>query len=429
MQKKKKDIHAVVLSSTEVPENVREQKETERTTKEFIRFGTDNLFPQALAGLYRKSPNLRAIINSITIFTVGGGFKVSEDNKEGDDWLRSVNADGEDLMDVYDRSMTDKGVIGNRYLLLSTDSVIGNASFLNVDHFQSVKCRLKKVKPGDEQMILVHPDWSRFDSHKKLLKEFPIYPNFMEMDGAFRSMVHIKEYEPDFDHYGIASYVAAMDAAAIAYKTNKWNVSRLDNSFQTSGVLLVDGDMSDKDAKTLQQDIKDNLIGEGNQGKLLTIIKKLGGESTSFTPINSNTEGDWLSLHTQSDNDLIMALNWKKSLAGISENTGFETDRIINDYQVVLNTNILKEQNNFIRRVQKWHDDLGTGIDLTDLFIDNRPPINLLTKLSADKYTQIWEARKMAGLEYDMEDPLQMKYVETVKEKDNDSTDNANGSN
>ena len=251
----------------------------------------------------------------------------------------------------------------------------------------------------------------------------------MEMDGAFRSMVHIKEYEPDFDHYGIASYVAAMDAAAIAYKTNKWNVSRLDNSFQTSGVLLVDGDMSDKDAKTLQQDIKDNLIGEGNQGKLLTIIKKLGGESTSFTPINSNTEGDWLSLHTQSDNDLIMALNWKKSLAGISENTGFETDRIINDYQVVLNTNILKEQNNFIRRVQKWHDDLGTGIDLTDLFIDNRPPINLLTKLSADKYTQIWEARKMAGLEYDMEDPLQMKYVETVKEKDNDSTDNANGSN
>ena len=44
-----------------------------------------------------------------------------------------------------------------------------------------------------------------------------------------------------FGHYGVPSYIAGMNVSAIAYKTDCWNISRLDNSFQLSGVMLLDG--------------------------------------------------------------------------------------------------------------------------------------------------------------------------------------------
>ena len=34
-----------------------------------------------------------------------------------------------------------------------------------------------------------------------------------------------------------------MNVSAIAYKTDRWNISRLDNSFQLSGVMMLDGEV------------------------------------------------------------------------------------------------------------------------------------------------------------------------------------------
>ena len=217
-----------------------------------------------------------------------------------------------------------------------------------------------------------------------------------------------------------------MDSAAIGYKTNKWNVSRLDNAFQTSGVLVVDGEMTTDDAKKLKEEFKKEMTGEGNQGNILMIIKKLGGEGTEFTPINSNTEGDWIQLHNQSNDDLILANGWKKSLAGITESSGFDTDRILNDYQVVKSTFIVREQTKFIKLISGVAKQVA-GIDLEGLSFKNEPPVSLLTKLTGDYFVRKWEARKEAGLEFDSEDPNQMKYIDssettTVEENTSNKT-------
>lgn len=414
MEKKVKDVKAFV--SSEVPVAPVEIKETDRNRLDYIPFGSDNLFPQALAALNRKSISLRGVLESKTIYTVAGGFKVEEGNSLAEEFIESVNSNGQSLTDVYENHSVDKNIIGNAYLEVVTDNSQKEIAF---NHIQAVKCRLSK----DKESILIHPDWSKYDNNKDLTKEVAIYPKFTQDGNVKRSIIHFKKYEPDFENYGIPVYIAAMDAAAIGYKTNKWNVSRLDNSFQSSGVLVVDGSMSDDDAKELKEDIDDNLVGEGNQGKLLTIIKKLGGEGTTFTPINSNTEGDWIKLHNQSNDDLIVACNWKKSLTGISETTGFDVDRILNDYQIVSSNFILREQNKFIKMIQKVTKSV-VGLELDGLHVVNKSPVSLLTKLTADKYMFVWEARRLAGEEFDPEDPRQQMYVEEVsesKDKESDS--------
>lgn len=402
----------VALVTTSVPEHFEEVKDKRKNKHlEYKPFGSDNLFPQALATIYRKSIPLRSIINSIVTFTVSGGLQVEETNTAAQDWLNEINNDGESGNDIFEKYLLDKKFSGNGWLQIVKDK---DTNFVKIYHIQSTKCRLSKK--GDE--CIIHPNWADYKKNDKLGEVLPIYPVFQgDSKGVQRSMMQVVDYEPDFEWYGIPPYIAAMDAAAIGYKTNKWNVSRLDNSFQSSGVLLIDGKISDDDAKALVKDVNANLIGEGNQGKILTIVKKLGGEGTDFTPINSNNEGDWTNLHNQSNDDLILALGWKKSLAGITESSGFDTDRIINDYEVLKSTAIIKEQNKFIKVLQKITKDVP-GLELDDLVVNNVSPVSLLTKLTADKFTKKWEARKLAGLDYDSEDETQMGYIDQTTSKD-----------
>jgi len=407
------------IITTEVPQFVEEEKDIRKLRAyDYIPFGTNNLYPQALATLYRKSITLRNIVQSKATFLVSGGFQVEDGNKDAEELITRINNKGQTANDLYYNYSIDRGFSGNSYLEVITDK---DRTFVKIEHVQTVKCR--KVK-GKEQ-IIIHPDWERRKPNVKagadpLDKVLPLFPEFEEIDGNYRSILHKVDYEPDFDHYGIPGFIAAMDAAAIGYKTNKWNVSRLDNSFQSSGVLVVDGDMDEDDAVKLKDEFKKEMVGEDNQGKILMIIKKMGGEGTEFTSINNNVEGDWIKLHNQSNDDLILSMNWKKSLSGITEATGFDTDRILNDYQVAKSTFIIKEQNDFIKVLQSIIDET-IGIDLSGLTINNVPPVSLLTKLTADRFVRIWEARKEAGLEFDSEDESQMGYVESEEVANNEA--------
>ena len=413
--KRKSEVFAAVVSS-DVPLVITEEKDDKKRNLAYIPFGSDNYYPQALAALYRKSVGLRGIIQSKVTFIVSGGFHIDEANNVALEFLDNPNNKEESLDDIFENYLTDRYFSGNSYLEIVTDA---KKSFISIFHVQSVKCRLSKEKDS----ILIHPNWGNYKKGDKLTKEVALYPKFTNDKRLRRSIVHVKDYEPDFDNYGIPSFISALDAAAIGYKTNKWNVSRLDNSFQSSGVLVIDGQMSAEDAKQLKKEFKEEMLGEGNQGKVLMIIKKLGGEGTEYTPINSNSEGDWMELHNQSDNDLIIANGWKKSLVGISENSGFDVDRILNDYQILKNTIIFKEQNRFIKLITKIVKDYN--IDLEGLNIINLPPVSLLTKLDANKFTKIWEARREAGNEYDSEDVEQNKYIDSTPSTQEKKTESA----
>ena len=78
----------------------------------------------------------------------------------------------------------------------------------------------------------------------------------------------------------------------------------------------------------------------------------------------------------------------------------------------------------FIKKIQQI--TLRTvGLDLDGLHIINKSPVSLLTKLTADKYIKVWEARRLAGEEFDQEDEKQQMYVEEVSSSKTSTNDNA----
>jgi hypothetical protein len=378
--------------------------------KMYWRFGSDNLFPQAIAILNRRSTVHRGILKSKVRFIGGRGFSCDEKNAQLEWWIAHCNARNENLKSVIKNLIYDYKAFGNAFLEIVTNS---KQSFLNIYQQDATKCRLA----WDKKEIILHHNWRNYSGEKSYEKRLPIYPVFKDTgDGYLRSIVHLKEYEPEFENYGLMDWVAGLNVSAIAYKTDKWNISRLDNSFNSSGVLVVAGEFkSDKDYEDFKTEFENKFTGEGNQGKILMMAQRPGADpdaGTRFVDVNKASEGDWMDLHVQSTNDLIIAHGWYRSLTGIADNTGFDTQRILNEYEIALNTVISEEQEMILNVLREILLRVG-GIDGESLMFANKPPAT-----AKPAYMFIWEARQADGLEFDPEDELQKGFLANITQKE-----------
>ena len=386
-----------------VPPPPEEKRVGDINTRDYEPFGSNNLFPQELVKLTKQSPLHRGILNSKVIYVTGKGFE--SDNDALLDHFREVNPT-ENLRQVYSKLLRDFYEFGNAYMEIVTDS---SRTFMNWFHKDSTTCRV--IKGGGS--VIIHPNWAKFNTTKEKGVTIPLYPEFKEIDGGLRSIFQFKRYEPEFNFYGLPDWVAAMDAAGIGYKTNKWNLSRLDNSFQTSGVLLVNGQMDEDNAKKLKTAFRDEFLGEGNTGKILFLAQNLGEKgSTTYTPISTDSEGDWIELHKQSGADLIIAHNWYKSLIGMSDSTGFDTQRIRNEWQVALATIIENDQMFFTEVFTKITEK---EIKLSgELSVINKSPVNLLDLINVDKVMKIRQAIGLIeALESDYKDEELDQFIDS----------------
>lgn len=383
------------------PKNIRREqtKVQDRYNNEpFIPFGIDNLLPQCLSALQRKGSIHRSVISKKTLYMTGNSFVETSDARLNE-WLLDVNGKGDSLNKFSHPCFWDKNYGGNIYIAVQTDS---RGTFVNFNHIDATKGRISK----DGEKALFHPDWVNYRLNDGYIKEIPLYPNFDSVDGVLTSIIHIKEYEPEFRFYGLPSYIGGLDAIAVGYKTDRWNVSKLDNSMQPSGILEVVAEgISEEGANKLRDNAKAVYSGADNVGKLLTIIKEKGAEQAStFTPFTQNNNGEYVPLHDLSTADTITAHGWYKSLSGVSESTGFDTKRILNDYNIALVESIQPNQQSILSEIKRVLKDLTNfstdAIEEID-FINKAPLNELIEAIDVNAIVTKGEGREALGLDND----------------------------
>ncbi|CDN31555.1 hypothetical protein BN938_1468 [Mucinivorans hirudinis] len=364
---------------------------------EVWKWGSDNLLPVALANLARQSATHRRIINDKADYIAGRGFSADESNPRLDFLVKNANGQRETLRNVLQKVAFDKCLFGNAFVEIVTDST---GSFLSLYHQDASKCRLSK----DRKYVVLHHDWSKFK--KGEAAQISLYPLFTKMtDGTLRAMLHYKDYEPMAENYGLPKYIAALGAASIAYKTDRWNVSRLDNSFQPSGIMVLDGEVdTEEEAVQIARQAEKKFAGK--PGQVMFIVKNAAeGDTTKFVPLTAATEGDWRGLHEQATYDIVVAHSWFITLSGLNYSTGFSAERIINEYNIALNSVITVEQSELIEPIKTVVKKI-LGTDCSSLAFINKPPFS--TKAP---YMRIWEARREDGLDYDPEDAAEQAFI------------------
>lgn len=363
-------------------------------------WGSDNLFPYALSLLARKSTAHRRILNDKADYISGKGFTYDDGDKRLESFVGNSNGNNEPLRQVFNKIALDKCLFGNAFCEVVTNR---QRSYLYLYHQDASKCRVAQKS----NHIILHHDWAHFSASES--KKLPLYPVFEEQeDGTLRSIIHYKDYEPMFENYGVPSYIAGLNVSSIAYKTDQWNISRLDNSFQLSGVMVLDGTVdTEEDANKLIDNATNQFAGK--PGQVMFMVKdSADDDSTKFIPIESSNEGDWKDLHEQSTNDIVVAHSWFRSLSGLDYSSGFSTDRILHEYEVALNTIILSEQTELLEPIRRV-TNLILGLDTSTLQVVNKPPVQ-----QKPRYMRIWEARKADGLDYDPNDSEQQQFLATL---------------
>ncbi len=363
-------------------------------------WGDDNLFPQALSQMFRRSTIHRRIINDKADYIAGKGFVFDKSLGRLAHFVSSVNGQGETMRQLLYKLAFDKSLFGNAFVEVVTDA---KSSFLSLYHHDASQCRVSK----NTGHIIMHPTWVGFNASDSL--ELPIYPLFEEQeDGTMRSMIHYKDYEPTFRHYGVPPYIAGMNVSAIAYKTDMWNISRLDNSFQMSGVMLLDDAVaSEAEADKVIRSAQEKFGGK--PGQVLFVVKD-GSETDNsrFIPLSASSDGDWTDLHDQAMGDVVIAHSWFRALSGLDYSESYSAERILNEYEIALNTIILSEQEDMMEPI-KMLIERFLGESTESLMIINRPPTQ-----SKPNFMKIWEARKAEGLEYDPQDPTQQPFLAQI---------------
>ena len=368
--------------------------------KRFWRWGDDNLFPEALALMSRRSTTHRRIINDKADYISGKGFVCAPEELALRSFIECANGRGQTLRQVLSRIAFDKSLFGNAFLEAVTDR---SHSFLSLYHQDASRCRIAR----DSQHVILHHDWARFDPDQAAT--LPLSPLFEEQpDGTLRTVIHYKNYEPLFEHYGVPPYIAGMNVSAIAYKTDRWNISRLENSFQLSGVMMIDAGVdSQAEAERIVRLAEERFAG--NPGQVMFMIKECNeGDGSKFIPIASSNDGDWNRLHDQAVSDIVVAHSWFRALSGLDYSSGFDSERILHEYEIALNTVILVQQTELMEPVKAL---IGTILhcDTSSLQIVNRPP----TK-AKPLYMKVWEARKADGLDYDPTEENQQLFLAQI---------------
>ncbi len=352
----------------------------------FWRWGDDNLMPEALALMARRSTTHRRIINDKADYISGKGFSCDESVPRLKAFTERVNGDGESLRQLLNKLAFDKALFGNAFMEVVTDE---EHSFLSLYHQDASRCRVAR----DSGHILLHHNWRAFKPSEA--RSLPLYPVFeRQADGTLRAVVHYKDYEPMFEHYGVPTYIAGMGVSAIAYKTDRWNISRLDNSFQLSGVMLLDSSVDNEaEAERIIRTAEQKFAG--NPGQVMFVIRDSGetADNSRFVPLTSQNEGDWQALHEQAVSDIVVAHSWFRSLSGLDYGAGFNSERILHEYEVALNTVILGEQSELCEPLREVIERI-LCVDCSSLQIINRPPTR-----SKPIYMKVWEARKADGLD------------------------------
>ncbi|MDP2237005.1 MAG: hypothetical protein Q8J88_11275 [Bacteroidales bacterium] len=374
----------------------------------YIPFGEDNMLPTQLNKLAREVPIHRAILNSKTNYVIGKGL--TSNNPIIAAFIKKPNNTETDLTNTVKRLVFDYFNQGNAYLEVVTDAKM---SFLYVYHVDASKVRIA----ADGQNIIIHPDWEHFKGKNDPNASFlPLYPDFKKQkDKLYHAVYHIKDYEPEFYYYGLCSYFAGLRSVIITGLTNVWNQKRLEKSFSAPGLLIIPGVNDDTDANALDEEFQKHMgaLSESASEIIIQYLSDLGpgqsSQAAQYIDFLKKEEGNWLGLHQQAEMSLITIHNWFRTLTPYSDDkAGFDTNRIIAEYEVAMASIIRPHQDMFLKHIYKLLADFN--FPLADLDFINEPPIQKI-----NPYKFVWEVRRDSGLDFDKNDPIQRQLVIQVR--------------
>lgn len=293
-----------------VERNIPTYDETDLRGKDYIQFGTDNLYPEYLFDLFQSVSSLKTIIAGTSDFVAGDdaicnikGFEF-EVNKKGDTMLELIKFLARDYL-IY-----------GGYAIQVVRNKIGEVAELYYIDFRY----LRSSKKNDLF-------WYSEEYGKKYARtnKTVVYPKFMaEAKDVPTSILYVKNEKSRT--YPIPRYSGALKACEIERAIDEFHLSSLENGFYGSYLFnFGNGIPSDEQKSEIERDITDKFAGASNAGRVLLNFSNGKENGATVQKLDIQDFGDkYQAAYTRSREQIYCAFQAVPALFGLmSESTGF----------------------------------------------------------------------------------------------------------
>ena len=341
---------------------------TETASKDWIQFGTDNMYPQYLLELYNGSSINNAIIKGVSAMIYGEGLDAtdkqdSEEHKE--QWLRLTSLLGHSQKDLLKCLAFDLKLFGMCYV-----NTIWNkprTKIVEMYHIPAQYIRSGKTDGyGKVNEYYYSADWTNTRKHKPRT-----YKAFDEKDRTSASQVLcIKDYSPGSYYYSLPDYQGSTSYIQLDMEIAQFHLSNIKSGmFPSMAVNFANGVPTREERRTIERQINSKFGGSGNAGKILITFNDGKDTAPEIVPINANDNSDsYQFLSTETTQKVLTGHRVTSPLLfgvkGDGSGFGNNADELRDSFSLFSNTVIKPFQNTLLEGLQAIFTICDINLDL-----------------------------------------------------------------
>ena len=314
----------------------------------FIRFGTDNQFPEYLIDLYNRSSIHGASINAIVEAIKGEGLVT-----ENEEILKRANKTGESWNDILNKVSIDYKMFGGFALeiIWSRDRTrISEVYHIDFSYLRAKEKDYRNNIPG----YYINNNWKKYSYGTVDITDVPYLPSFnygKKEDEPKQILVH-QPYRPGQEFYPLPDYVGATSVIDLDKEIDNFHINNIKNGLAPSLSITTFTNANDDERQQIENMLKQQYSGTNNAGNLLYMDVDDPTNAPVITPINQNgSDGYYTAVNDMVTQKILTAHRiTSPALLGIKQNTGLgnNADEIITAWNLFLNAVILPYQQSIL---------------------------------------------------------------------------------
>jgi len=401
--KKKDNISVIHLAEYNLPTI------TETNNKDWIQFGSDNLYPQYLLELYNGSSINNAIIKGVSSMIYGEGLDATDreddDNKKGS-WLALNTLLHNSPKDTLKCLAFDLKLFGMCYV-----NTIWNrprTKIVEVRHIPAQYIRSGKADAyGKVNEYYYSADWENTRKHK------PRYYKAFDLKDRTdaNQVLCIKDYSPGSYYYATPDYQGSTSYIQLDMEIAQFHLSNIKSGMFSSLVInMANGIPTREERRTIERQINAKFGGSGNAGKILLTFNDGKDTAPEIIPLNANDSSEKYQFLAQETTRKILTGNRITSpllfgIKGDGQGFGNNADELRDSFSLFMNTVVKPFQNTLLEGLEPiFH---ANGIEL-DLYFKTLKPADFIDISNVNKLDE--DEQEKEGIDTDNNEPIKKEF-------------------
>ena len=370
-------------------------REDHPDTPKYMKFGSDNMYPEYLISLYNQSSTHASCVNAIVQAITGEGL-ITDD----EDILKVANREGESWNDIFGKVALDYKLFGGYALeiIYSRDrSKIAEVYHVDFSHVRAMEKNDRNKIPGFYISSEWKPIWNyNIQQDDKELPQLPAF-NLQKRADEPKQMLYHNPYRPGQQYYPLPDYVGGSKVIDLDQEVDNFHISNIKNGLAPSLAITTYTNANDEERMAIENMLRLQYEGTSNAGNMLYMDVADPSLKPDITPIPQNGADDYYTTLNDVVAQKILTSHriTSPALLGIKENTGLgnNAEELETAYRLFLNTVVLPFQQSILATFEGLLE-LNFG-DIT---------LGVVQKNPLFEYDDAEEAEVVTSQESDIED-------------------------